>query len=198
MATPTRPAAAPVSRELEDYRQQVQAVQQRAAQLTLGLDNTAGVWRPAPRCWSIAECLDHLNVTAEVFLPALHRAIDGGIAASGEPRGPHRGWVGGWILRVVEPPPQKRFRAPKRAQPRAHLELDQVEAHFQQLQREILACLTRAEGVDLAKTRLGHPMFALLRLSLSEMFGVLVAHERRHLWQAEQVLAAPGFPRQTS
>ncbi len=195
MGTATRPATALASRELEDYCQQVRAVQQRASQLTADLDDTSGVWRPGPGSWSIAECLDHLNVTAEVFLPAIDRAIERGVPVVGEPQGPHRGWIGAWLLRLVEPPIQKRYKAPQRAQPRTQLTLGEAALRFQELQCEIIARLTRAERIDLAKTRMSHPMLTLLRLRLGDMLAILVAHERRHLWQAEQVLKAPGFPR---
>jgi hypothetical protein len=32
-------------------------------------------------------------------------------------------------------------------------------------------------------------------MSLNSAFALMAAHERRHLWQARQVIAAPGFPR---
>lgn len=32
-------------------------------------------WRPAARHWSIAECLDHLNLTLDLYLPKIDSAI---------------------------------------------------------------------------------------------------------------------------
>ncbi len=39
-----------------------------------------------------------------------------------------------------------------------------------------------------------NPFFSLIRFSVGTGFQVIAAHERRHLWQAERVLANPRFP----
>jgi hypothetical protein len=194
MGAASSPAAAPASRELTGYRGQLEAVQQQSQQLLAGLDNEAGLWRPGPGRWSVAECLEHLNLVGAAVLPAIHQAIDKGIPATTQPDEPYRGWIGAWALRVLEPPPKLRGKAPKKVQPRPNLSLDQVAKRFLHLQEDALACLGRAEGIDLAKTRLRHPLIPLLRFTLGETLALFVTHERLHLWQAEQVVAAPGFP----
>jgi hypothetical protein len=44
-----------------------------------------------------------------------------------------------------------------------------------------------SDGLDLANLKFTSPFFKLLRLSVIAGFTVITAHERRHLWQAEQV-----------
>jgi hypothetical protein len=51
-----------------------------------------------------------------------------------------------------------------------------------------------AEGVDLARTRVASPLLPLLRMGLADILGFLLAHERRHLWQARQVRERAEFP----
>ena len=48
--------------ELQDYARQFEAVTQEARDLAAGLSPAQWSWRPEPGRWSIAECLDHLNV----------------------------------------------------------------------------------------------------------------------------------------
>jgi hypothetical protein len=39
--------------------------------LVATLSDEQFAWQPAPNAWSIAQCIDHLNVTARLYLPLL-------------------------------------------------------------------------------------------------------------------------------
>ena len=181
--------------ELEDDRIQIEQIKTRCDTLVAGLSDEAFNWRSEQGRWSISECLDHLNITAERYLPV----IDGALAKS-HSRGwlgdfpAQRGLIGGGIVRISEPPPKRRLRAPRAFRPKAEQPLDTVVAKFQELQDQIVERLRQANGLDLWRTKIRSPVSALLRLSLGETFALLTAHERRHLWQAEQVKGDPGFP----
>lgn len=54
--------------------------------------------------------------------------------------------------------------------------------------------LDSARGLDLGRLRVTSPVSRLLRIPLGSYLRISVAHERRHLWQAEQVTVAAGFP----
>ena len=181
--------------ELEDYRLQIEPIKTRCDALVAGLSNEAFNWRPEQSRWSICECLDHLNVTAELYLPVIDRALaksrSQGLLADVPAR---RGLIGGWIVRFSEPPPKGRVKAPKAFLPKADQPLDSVVPRFMELQNQVAERLRQANGVDLWRTKIRSPAIALLRLSLGETFALMTAHERRHLWQAEQVKGDPGFP----
>ena len=55
--------------------------------------------------------------------------------------------------------------------------------------------LRQANGVDLAKARVQSPANRWVRLDLGAGFALMVAHERRHLWQAQQMTVRPDFPK---
>ncbi len=61
--------------ELEDDRIQIEQIKTRCDTLVAGLSNEAFNWRPAQGRWSISECLDHLNITAERYLPVIDGAL---------------------------------------------------------------------------------------------------------------------------
>jgi hypothetical protein len=50
-----------------------------------------------------------------------------------------------------------------------------------------------AAGLDLRRAVVVSPVTRLFRLPLGGYLAFLAAHDRRHLWQARQVRAAPGF-----
>jgi hypothetical protein len=70
----------------------------------------------------------------------------------------------------------------------------EVLAEFAKLQGELVRLLRRAHGLDLARVKVPSPVTSLLRLSLGQWFHFLAAHERRHLWQAEQITSEERFP----
>jgi hypothetical protein len=55
--------------------------------------------------------------------------------------------------------------------------------------------LRQANGLDLARAKVRSPTYAWLRFSLGSGFALMLAHERRHLWQARNVVNHPLFPR---
>ena len=54
--------------------------------------------------------------------------------------------------------------------------------------------LRRADGLDLARVKVVSPFVRTMKLGLGPCFQFLLAHERRHLWQAWQVRNCDAFP----
>jgi hypothetical protein len=54
--------------------------------------------------------------------------------------------------------------------------------------------ITDAAEIDANRARFPNPFVPLIRFSVATGLFVIAAHDRRHLWQAEQVKQAPGFP----
>jgi hypothetical protein len=51
-----------------------------------------------------------------------------------------------------------------------------------------------AWGVDLGKARFSSPFLRVVRLSLGTGLSLLLAHNRRHVWLAREVMDWDGFP----
>ena len=54
--------------------------------------------RPDPKSWSVAECVEHLNLTARAFLPLLERAIEEARALGSPAPARYRRDLMGWLL----------------------------------------------------------------------------------------------------
>ncbi|HEX2219347.1 MAG TPA: DinB family protein, partial [Gemmatimonadales bacterium] len=154
--------------------------------------------RPAPDRWSVAGCLVHLNLSGGLYLPALDRAIADararGLTGGGEYR---PGLVGGWLARSMEPPPRARSRSRAQRQIRPPAEarpVAEVRTEFLGLQDELERRVRDAEGLDLARAKVTSPLLSLLRLRLGDALAFLLAHQRRHLWQAHRVREAAALP----
>jgi hypothetical protein len=163
----------------------------------------------------VAECLEHLVRTGEEYLPALDRAIEEARREGWTGSEPfRRTLLGRWMPGTLEPPPRLRMPAPKVIRPRRSREerppaadgggpsagpgagggADEL-ARFLALRGRYARRLEEADGLDLGRARMSSPFVPLLRLDLESALRLVTAHERRHLWQAEQVTEMEGFPR---
>lgn len=188
-------------RRAEEFRQAAFRAENLAGELT----ERQLAWRPEPGRWSVKECLEHLVGVGEAYLQVLDRAIREGRGEGRTGRGPFRhGPWDRWLVRLMEPPPRLGIPAPRAVNPLKDADAGgstgeeasgaPVLARFVELQDRLMERLDRADGLDLAGIRLSSPFVSLVRMDLGTAFALVAAHQRRHLWQAEQVTEEEGFP----
>jgi hypothetical protein len=186
--------------ELEAFRAEFETLSVEASALVDPLTDAQFTWSPGPNVWSIGQCIEHLNITARAYLPALDEGIATAIRSGVYGTGPFSyNLMGRMMVRSMEPPPFWRFKAPALFRP-PHVgqpmrTRSEIMAGFRGFQVQYMDRLRQANGVDLAKAKVVSPANRLLHLSLGSGFALQIAHERRHLWQARQLLAHPDFPR---
>jgi hypothetical protein len=181
--------------EIEGYLDQLLSIRQDVPGLVAGLNHEQFNWRPSPGRWSIAQCLDHLNLSAQRFVPAMDAALAGAEQRGLRSRGPFTyPMLERWFTRSQEPPPKLRSRTFKTLTPAANLDMEDVVARFNAWQEQFEQRLRRADGIDLGRARHRSPVFPLLKWSLGTMFALTLAHQRRHLWQAREVRIHRDFP----
>ena len=153
-------------------------------------------WRPSPKRWSVAECLNHLNVTVTKYLPRIEAMIAEGRSGGRTGRGPFRHpFVGNWFIRMLEPPPRRRLRVPGVFAPLPGVPAASLLPEFERLRGVLLARIRESDGLDLAALQTASPAARHFFLTLGQCFGALAAHDRRHLWQARAVTEEAGFPK---
>ena len=181
--------------ELDGYRRQFEKIKKDAEILLAGLSDGQFNWQPAPGRWSMAQCILHLNVTAGIYIPMMDAVMERVRAQGLFGHGPFRhGWLGNWLVRLVEPPPKRKFKAPKTFVPPLERPLGPALSEFLSWQDQFLERIRRANGLNLGRAKIRLPASSLIKLSLGQSFALMTAHERRHLWQAAQVREAAGFP----
>jgi hypothetical protein len=144
--------------------------------------------------WSVGQCLDHLYLTNEVYLPPLALALEG--KAKGSALAITPGWFGRWFLKnFIEPSPkQKGASAPKKIVPRSRIEISVLDRFLSsnQAMRELV---DHAREYDVNHIRFSNPFIPLVRFTVGTGLEIVSQHQRRHLLQAERVKALPDFPR---
>jgi hypothetical protein len=190
MVTPGRPTLAP---EIDDFRAQFEQLSAQADALTNPLTDEQFIWRPDQNSWSIAECLDHLNSTARVYLPALDEGISDAIRRGVYGEGPFKyNWLGRLSVRFSDAP--IRLKASEEVQPGPGRTRREILAAFRAYQVQYIDRLRQANGVDLARARVRMPVASWLKIPLGSGIAVVVSHSRRHLAQARRVTEQDNFP----
>lgn len=186
----------PRSRKLEEWIAAYESAGRRMHELTDGLSGEQINWKPAPDRWSVAQCLDHLEVTMRIYLDPLEPVVErawGEDRAGGEPYG--RGTFMGRLLVRALRKPGKRYPAPPSFRPsRSELDPDAVRRGFDEAIGGLRAAAGRCRGLDLGGIRMPWPVFRPVKMSLAQAFELQALHLHRHLDQAERVTREPRFP----
>jgi hypothetical protein len=167
--------------------EQLQIVTQEAAALTASRDNADLTARLAPNSWSVAECLDHLAQTTRAFLPALLDAV--AIAPRLTTNRPLKtGLLARLFIRNLEPPYRIRLKVLPQLTPQ-HREFDPAWRSFTASQTQLAETIFSATSLAIDTVKIKSPVYARFSYNIHGAFRMLVAHERRHLWQIRQILA---------
>jgi len=179
--------------DLDAMLEQIAAIKAEGQAIVGALTEDELNWHPAATSWSILDCLEHLNVGVTKALPAFDRSIEGGRARNQTGSGPFAyGWFSRMMIASMEPPPKFRMRAPRviRVQPsRARCSAD-IVPEFVRIRDQLADRIRAADGLDLARVKLISPVNRLVRMPLGAYFHFILAHDRRHLWQARNVRTA--------
>ena len=161
----------------------------KARELCASLSTDAFVWRPSPGAWSVAECLDHLNVTNRLYVQQIEQALNASRASGLLGSGPFRmGWLERIFVGSLEPPVKLRVKAPAKFMPVPRSSADEIVAEWERTHSQLAELVRASAGLHLTKIRIPSPGTSLLKLSLFAVYHLIPAHDRRHLWQASRVV----------
>jgi DinB superfamily len=150
---------------------------------------------PAPGKWSAAQCLQHLNFYGDHYLPAIEKAINKARSRGDKPSATFTsGWLGAYFTRLMLPQQNgtlpSTMQAPKNAVPDPTPDPVQMLATFITQQEKMLQLLEAAKRVNLNTNRVPISLSAFIRLKMGDTFGFVIAHNERHVLQAERSLSA--------
>ncbi|MDA0206585.1 MAG: DinB family protein [Acidobacteria bacterium] len=141
--------------------------------------------QPAPERWTVLQCFAHLTAVNVAIADAMEKALDSLPRDAAAVDRLRPGLIWSLFFKILEPPVRFRARAPAAIQPSPMLDADETAAAFTAVHDRLRSLASRCEGVDLNRSAFRHP-FIPLRISIGGAFLLIAAHDRRHLWQAEQ------------
>jgi hypothetical protein len=150
-------------------------------------------WKQFPTSWSILECLEHLNLYGDYYLPEIERKIQ----QTHYLTEPHfkSGFLGDYFSKSMLPKENlKKMKTFKDKNP-LNTNLDKaVIDKFIDQQIKLLELLSLARKVSLNKVKINTSISSLLKLKLGDTFQFLINHNIRHLSQIEKIYTAMKNP----
>ncbi|HEU4557709.1 MAG TPA: DinB family protein [Longimicrobium sp.] len=195
----TAASAAPVLPTLlQGFLDQLAFIRRETAELTDGISAAQFNWVPAPGRWSVGQVVNHLALADASYVERIAGVLADGRARGLRDRGDYKpSLLGGMMVRSMEPPPRKRFKAPKIWQPadfKVALDPAGELARLDGLHGRIEALIREAAGLDLRRIRLSSPVSSLIRMNVGDALALILSHERRHLYQLRKVTEEAGYP----
>lgn len=180
--------------EIQALAEQLESLVLDARAVSEQLTDDQFNWRPTPRRWSVGQCLQHITMTARLYAEPMARMT--AEARDREARGARplrESAFSRWFVNSMDPPPKLRIRTFGRIEPAARLDRDTVLKEFEEVHGDLARALHGVTPGMLRQARMRSPFVPLLQFTFGQAYHLNLAHGRRHLWQARQVLADPAF-----
>ncbi len=152
-------------------------------------------YKPAPKSWSIAQCLEHLIITDKVYEPVLKKMLAGthkpGFFAK---RGIGADFFGNFLLQATAAYPDKKAKTIGIFKPSKSDISPDIIQKYRTHDRAWRELLKQFNGFDYENTYLSSPANALITLRLRDLLKLLANHKERHYHQAVAVTKTANFP----
>jgi hypothetical protein len=172
--------------QLDGLLDQVESATLKATELVAGRSQADLTTSVESASWSVAQCLDHLAQTTRAFVPAISSAMAGAPRLATD-RALRTGALTRLFIRNLEPPYRLRFKVLAPLVPQQH-DFDSAWIGFEESQSQLARTIRSAAGLAIDQVRLESPVYARFSYNVYGALRMMAAHERRHLWQIEQIL----------
>jgi DinB superfamily len=137
--------------------------------------------------WSCLECIEHLNLYANFYLPELTKVINQAKQTPNEFF--HSGWLGNYFANSMIPKEKlNKMKTFKDKNPNgSKLSIDVLDQFLKALDT-LLDLLERCRSISLTHNRTGITISKYITLRLGDTLRVVVYHQTRHMLQAERAV----------
>ena len=151
-------------------------------------DSRQLTWKSNPTSWNILECLEHLNLYGDFYLPEIESKIRNSNSKSETTF--KSGFLGGYFAESMLPKEKlNKMKTFKDKNPlNAKLDKSVIEKFIDQ-QVKLLDLLNKSRNVNLNNVRIETSISSLIRLKLGDTFQFFINHTIRHLKQIERIQA---------
>ncbi|ANQ48021.1 DinB family protein [Flammeovirga sp. MY04] len=145
--------------------------------------------RSHEKSWSVLECLYHLNLYGEIYIPLLSDAIKK--SDKTQKKSFKSGMIGNYFTKLLSPKNniiKNPMPAPSDKNPiGSQLDLTVLEIRKQQLE-ELQSLLNQSEGLNLENIKIPISISRFIRLKTGDTFRFLIAHDARHFIQCQNII----------
>ena len=146
-------------------------------------------WRENETSWNMLECLEHLNLYGDFYLPQIESKIKNSNTTTEAVF--KSGLLGNYFAKSMLPKENLNKMNTFKDKNPLHATLDKgVIDKFILQEMHLLDLLSQARNVSLNKVKISTSISSLLRLNLGDTFQFFVNHILRHLSQIDKIEAA--------
>ena len=158
----------------------------------LTMDSDVLSTKPSKDRWSILECIEHLNLTLEIYIPQMNAVVKNSEKYPVKSNVFEHSFLGKLAVKVMKPKAydqipykMKTFNGlnPK------NVNIDPQEEinRFIKYQNELLTIIDGLKNVNLKKPKITTAAGPILKMSIGDALHFMVAHNQRHIVQAQNV-----------
>jgi hypothetical protein len=145
--------------------------------------------RPHEESWNILECLQHLNLYGNFYLPEITKKMaDSKFGFNADFK---TGFLGNYFATSILPNDnKKRMKTFQKMDPKHLILTTDVITVFLEQQNRLLNLLDRARSTDLTKIHIKLSFCSWIQLRLGDIFRFVIYHNTRHIVQIKKILSA--------
>jgi hypothetical protein len=155
-----------------------------------GLSQNQLNWKADTSRWSVYQCTEHIALSERLFWQWIQMTEHQ--PATPDKRGEDKNTTDDLIAKMTDR--SHKFQAPEMLRPGAQFPSEDVAIQAFVLRRDSTIEYIKSTQDDLKDHFVAHPLFGTV--DLYQVLILLAAHSARHTAQLEEVMAAPGFPKQ--
>jgi len=191
-------AVTPVPAPLQDLLDQIDACERDARALAGDLTDAQLNWQPGDTAWSVGQCLEHLALINVFYLKGMDAAVQAAVQRGTSAfRDLAPTVLGRWFVAQMEPPVRLKVQTLASLVPPSAVSRDQVQQRYEASHEAYRDLVKACAEVDVNQVIVRNPFYRLIRMRMATVVLVIPAHDRRHLWQARQLVADPRFPHES-
>ena len=153
-------------------------------------------WRPAADKWSVAQCLQHLNIVDKYYLIRFRKVLITGKKAFFNRDHYTPSLLGSYYIKQVEPNAAvKDSQTHKIYLPSIEKNDGSVLKEFDRLQHLLKDTFEKAKRYDMKKNKFSMPSNELMVFRFADAMIAIVRHDQRHILQALTVMDNSNFPK---
>lgn len=153
-------------------------------------------WKPEPKRWSIAECINHLSVTNKLYyneMTAQFATKQIRCDCSSTPV-KHK-FFSKLIIKSVDPSNLKKVKTFKVFMPSASKYSKSVFDEFIEVQEKLINLINSFKELNLNKYIMASPAAKFIKENFSDVLEIIRLHDRKHLIQAQNIFNHKNFPK---
>jgi uncharacterized damage-inducible protein DinB len=148
--------------------------------------------KPAGDKWSISECLAHLNLTLNIYIPQMQKVVEEKEKYGIQKENFSYSAIGKMAVKAMQPKTDKsigfKIKTFKRLNPeRAEMDARATMNSFLDFQRATIEVIHGLKNTSLSKPKIITAAGPILKMGIGDALHFMVAHNQRHIVQAQKV-----------